>query len=183
MGTKCRECGKPTLKGYQLCLQCSSAQRGGGSQSRRGGRSSGALHGSKSVSRALHNEYLSEGYFDKEGLLRREIIVDDAQAVASVLKRANMTSAALRRFFAKLRAIQEKYKSTNNFEKVKEDLYSFYPLVAYSVSRKVAPIVFQEFMEKNLAQAEKDEKHFRAFIKHFQSVVAFFKDENQRGGR
>lgn len=185
MGERCRQCGRPTLDPrYDLCLQCNASRN---ARARPGGtsaRPSADRSPDSPCGRGLPPHYLSNGYFDEGRYLRKEIIVDDAQKVAAVLTAADMTSAALRRYFGKVRAMQAKYKLNKDFEAAKVDLYSLEPFVAYTVSRKVAPPVFQAFITCNLAVATKDEQHFEAFVKHFQSVVAFFKErDTQRRGR
>ena len=67
-------------------------------------------------------------------------------------------------------------------ERIKEKLYSFYPSAAYAVSRKntSVPPEFQKFIETNMKLAVKDPKHFKGFVEHFQSVVAYFKEKDNR---
>jgi len=40
------------------------------------------------------------------------------------------------------------------------------------------PHLFSLFIERNIQEAKKGGEHFRAFVEHFQSVVAYFKDKN-----
>ncbi|MGB9803127.1 type III-A CRISPR-associated protein Csm2 [Desulfofundulus sp.] len=127
----------------------------------------------------LDGDYLKGGYFDAKGYLRKELLTSDAEKVARVLSQKGMTSAALRRFYNKLKAIDAKLQS-EEFDAVKPDLYSLQANVIYNAGRlsdgnnKLVPEEFLEFMRTNIEKAEIDRKHFKAFIEHFQSVLAYF---------
>lgn len=188
---RCRTCGKTALNGYEYCIQCNpkpGSASGRAPEGRADGRfrqNRGARPGERdNISSRSHAElapdYLKNGYFNENGRLREEIFTLDAENVAAVLSANEMTSAAIRRFFNKLRGIDARFKSSRDFESTKEDLYGFYPQAAYAVGRKVAPEQFRKFIEKNIKLAVIDEKHYKGFVEHFQSVVAYFKEKDQR---
>jgi len=95
-----------------------------------------------------------------------------------------MTSTALRRFYTKLKGISSRYGS-EDFDSLKEKLHSFLPNVVYVVNREstTVPHEFQEFIEKNIAEAEKGWEYFKAFEDHFMSVMAFFKEKDSKNRR
>lgn len=124
-------------------------------------------------------QYLSEGYFDEKGNPRKELYLDWAEGIATILAREGMTKGALRRFYAQIKGIQPLMNDKQGFEKNKHRLYSIVPLANYGVNRNdsALPEEFKTFIEKNMMLAEKDEKHFKFFVEHFQSVIAYFKEK------
>lgn len=170
-GTKsCKGCGKP-LKDpkYTYCFTCNQKHGTG---------KDGSDAGS---SPRLPADYLKDGYFkciDGKNYIREEVFIRWAEDTSASLRRAKMTSAAIRRFFTKLRAIEYKYKMSHDFERAREGIYAFSRDARYAETRKVTPPLFTQFIEANTAEAKKDAEHFRAFIEHFQSVIAYFKENN-----
>lgn len=183
MGT-CRICGKQTLGEHQYCIQCSSAYIGDRSAEKRDrghhGGSPARQGQAESTSTGLGSNYLKDGYFNDSGYLREEIYTTEATRVAGVLSSKNMTSAALRRFFNKLRGIDSRFKSGSDFEEIKPGLYAFQRDVAYAVGRGVVPEEFRQFINTNIRLAIIDPKHFKGFVEHFQSVLAYFKESANR---
>lgn len=159
---KCEKCGKPLKdQKFKYCFQCNEmAKREGGA--------------------TLPAGYLVGGYFETKGekqYIREEVFISWAKEMASALRKQNLTSAAIRRFFSKLRAIEYKYKMDRDFNRAREAIYAFARDVAYTENRGVTPELFSKFIELNISEAKKDSENFKAFIEHFQSVVAYFKDK------
>jgi CRISPR type III-A-associated protein Csm2 len=127
--------------------------------------------------------YLNTGYFDESGNYRREIYIDWAKAIASKLKQDKMTSASIRRFYGRVRALSTMFRDEETFQRNKHELQKLIPLVYYSLQRDQAnvPESFKDFLEVNVRLAEQSLKDFKAFVDHFQSVVAFFPKEDQKG--
>jgi CRISPR-associated protein Csm2 len=126
----------------------------------------------------LPESYLRDGYFDQGGKhLREGIFKEDAKEVARVLAALKMTPTSLRAFYNKLKAIENRYKISNNdFDLIKPNLYAFERDVAYQVSRGVVSEEFRKFININSALAIKGPEFFRGFVEHFLSVLAYFKD-------
>ncbi|WP_286887568.1 type III-A CRISPR-associated protein Csm2 [Aneurinibacillus sp. UBA3580] len=122
------------------------------------------------------NTYLEEGYFDGNEKPRREIYIDWAKSVAKILDEQKMTAGALRKFFQQVRALENYFQDDSSFEANKHYLYPLRPKVNYDANREQTsvPREFVIFMEQNLNEAEKSRKHFKTFLEHFQSVVAYF---------
>jgi CRISPR-associated protein Csm2 len=165
-------CGAPITKpGATQCYSCFKKSQGFGSRTG-GGNNSGEAD--------LPDHYLQGGYFEEKNgknYMKEEIFISWARDVSSALKKAGLKSAAIRRFFSKLRATEHKYKTTNDFDLAREGIYAFVRDVSYSENRGVTPVLFSRFIEANVQLAKKDAEHFRAFIEHFQSVVAFFREK------
>ncbi|MBA4602060.1 type III-A CRISPR-associated protein Csm2 [Thermoactinomyces mirandus] len=127
--------------------------------------------------------YLSGGYYDEKGNMRREIIVEDAQRVAKELEKVGMTSTSLRRFYNKVMAIKTKMSIEKDFEVVRPMIDKLVPIVSYNVKRKVIPDSFESFIKANVAHARKSHTDFLGFFEHFQCVIAFSKNtDDHRGG-
>ena len=158
---------------FSQCYACSQKNRG-------------AQHVSSNTPQAtiaaLPSGYLSGGYFefkDGKNYIKEEVFISWAKEISIALKQQNppLTSAAIRRFFSKLRAVEYKYKTNHDFNLAREGIYAFVRDVSYTENRGVTPALFSRFIEANVEQAKKDAEHFRAFVEHFQSVVAYFKDK------
>ena len=129
--------------------------------------------------------YLAKGYFDDKGNVLPEVIQEWPSQLAQVFKRSGPKSTQLRRFYNKAKAIEQKLKSGQSFERLKEEIETLKPLAAAAVGKKNAPELFREFMDLNVHRAaESPEAFARGFIVHFQSVVAYTKYyEEKKGGR
>lgn len=128
-------------------------------------------------------DYLKEGYFDDQGFLRREIFADEAWQVSLALSnsdlRCPLSSSSLRRYYNQLKAIQQTYQTDKDFEHVKVKLYGFLNSVRYAVARNVVPDLFQVFVERNLEFALSNPNAFQAFIQHYESIVAYARNEDK----
>lgn len=160
---KCVVCGKQTREDWhEYCDEHFKASRSSP------GRTPSGKPG-------LPANYLTEGYFDKNGNLRPELIGEQAKHIALSLDQAGMKAASLRRFFGKVKFAQRKLESTNDFQTVLPEILELEPYVNNALTRGVVPSLFRLFIEKNLAQARTSEKAFnKGFAKHFEYVVAFF---------
>lgn len=128
----------------------------------------------------FRQQYLKDGYFDQNNNLRPELVVDDAIKVARILGgrygRRELSTAQLRRFFGKARLIEQKLNSQQSFDGLVAEIHEMQPLAANAVSKDVGPPeVFKDFIDRNVDYASRSEKDFKeGFIKHIQSVVAYF---------
>jgi len=159
---KCRVCGKvlkPDSR-FDTCYECGMKRK----QGHGGGR------------HALPDDYLAGGYFDSNGYLKESLFKDDAKLVAKTLASLRMTSTSFRAFYNKVKAIENVYKATGNFDAVRPKLFAFERDVAYQVSRGVVPREFRRFIVKNSELAQQGPKEFNGFVEHFLSVLAYFKD-------
>lgn len=167
----CKICGKPLKDDkFSYCWDCNEKQKAAG----------GNVATPSAGSAGLPKGYLEGGYFvtkNDKNYIREEVFIQWAKGVSSTLKNDGLTSAAIRRFFSKLRAIEYKFKTTNDFDLAREGIFAFSRDVSYTENRGVTKPLFSRFIEMNCQEAKKDAEHFRAFVEHFQSVVAYFKDK------
>ncbi|SCW56149.1 Protein of unknown function [Paenibacillus tianmuensis] len=127
--------------------------------------------------------YLEDGYYDKKGYLRREIIVEHAEEVADMLAEKELTSATLHRFYNMVLGIVQKFRTTGEYDRVRPQIDELEKFAAQAMKRKAskpAPVEFKQFIQKNVTLANKSEEGLLGFFQHFQSVVAFF--PNTEGG-
>jgi len=130
----------------------------------------------------LPEDYLKDGYFDSEGHLRPEVVGHVAHKVAETIRRERtaggepMKYSQLRGFWSLTQAIHNKLGLGRSFGAVKADIQGLCTKAAYAVSRKVAPPVFKDFMERNVALALGSPDAFQTgFVRHFEAVIAWFK--------
>lgn len=162
-------CGKIIKKqGEERCYDCYLKAKAG----------SGANVATQSVL-TLPKDYLNGGYFeqkDGKGYIKEEVFMSWAKDISTLLAQQGMTASTIRKFFTKLRAIESKFKSTKDFNLARQDMCAFIPAVTYATERGVAPHLFKTFIANNVEIARADEANFMAFIKHFESVIAYFKE-------
>jgi CRISPR type III-A-associated protein Csm2 len=177
MGT-CIKCGKPTQRdGHRYCEDCFREIR-----DQQKSQPTASHPSSRS---GLPKDYTKHGYFDSQGVLRPEMVVEYAESVAKALGKAGMTSNQLRRFFNKARLVEQRLDSGASWDSQKSELLTLKPLAANIVGRassrreREQMEVFRTFIEENVDWAVASEKSFRkGFLVHFQSVIAYFKYYN-----
>jgi len=131
----------------------------------------------------------SQGYFDENDNLKPELIQKWPQDIARMFKEGGLKSTQLRRFFNRLRVIEQKLKSGQDFNRLKEEIEVLKPLAAASVGRGNAPESFNRFVEHNVGLVVKSpnpDAFTRGFLVHFQSIIAYTKyleETEKRGGR
>ncbi|MBI2917262.1 MAG: type III-A CRISPR-associated protein Csm2 [Chloroflexi bacterium] len=104
-----------------------------------------------------------------------EEAISKAREIGQKQGQAELKASQLRRFYGKAKNIEQKLDSGQSFNGVRAEILTLQPIAANTVARGNAADVFKEFIDRNVALAAKDEKHFRqGFLVHFQSVVAFF---------
>ena len=141
----CKSCGKPVAQPHHnLCPECFR---------KAGGRASGP---------------------SDRGRLHREVVVDWAREIALALDSVRLTTAPLRKYFGKVRGIQAQLKATGDFEKARERIFELHSNAAYDKNRHVIAPLFEQFIVRNASLAERSPEDFNAFVRHFESVVAFF---------
>lgn len=125
-------------------------------------------------------------YFDSKGNIKGEIITSTAEEVAKILGNARFGSKTLaygqfRKFYAQAMVVKSGLEAGQDFLSLRPKLLSLIPLTANAVGAGNAPLVLKQFIEANVTVAQRDEKHFKAFITHFQSVIEYFKYHFPRG--
>lgn len=131
-----------------------------------------------------HN-YLQHGYVNPEGGYRREIYCEDAEFVVGKL-RNDTTIHALRRFYNRVKGIERSMERGRRFDQKKSLLYELQTHASYAAKRKVVNAYFPQFIARNVAQAVVNWEQFEGFVKHFESVVAYFPTDStssQEGGK
>jgi CRISPR-associated protein Csm2 len=142
-------------------------------------RSGGAGSYQQSDRQGLPSGYLVGGYFNDEGNIKDELLVDHAREVARLIGLRGqgyegIKNAQLRKFYGHVRAADTRMNYDAPFEAVRPSILELSAFVAEAAGKRKVPAVFQQFMDKNLENI-RDAKSFRqGFVKHFQAVVGFF---------
>lgn len=148
---------------------------GGGRPGGGGGGGGGRWQGGPPGDGSLPPGYLRDGYFDADGYLRPELIVEQAREIAQTLAARGLSAASLRRFFGMARRAESRLEAEHHFAAVRGDLLALKPFAANAQTREVVPPVFREFIDRNVEHAVSSERDFlRGFLPHFQYVVAYF---------
>jgi|GEM_PF-1628459 len=172
-GMKKCACGREiTRSGTDICGVCFSKQKN----------STVVTTSTSASTNGFSADYLSGGYLTERNgkyYIKEEVYTSWALEASTKLKQQfpKMTSTKLRAFFNKLRAVEFRYKEAGrDFFRAQEGLFKLKSDVKYPENRNITPALFTTFIEKNVDLAKKDEENFRAFVHHFESVIAYFKD-------
>jgi len=124
---------------------------------------------------SLPADYLKNGYFDSNGNIFSEVIVEWPRDIAKKLDTAGMGSAQIRNFFNEARRIEGQLVAGQDFDALRGHILQLDAYAASAQTRGNAPPLFKQFVEQNLKWATKDRKSFaNGFIPHFECVVAYF---------
>ncbi|MBE7558152.1 type III-A CRISPR-associated protein Csm2 [bacterium] len=130
---------------------------------------------------SLPNDLKLADYYDGEHL-KQEVFIETARRVAEEINRSGMNPTALRKFFNMVKAIETSYAMEHDFGRVKEGLFKLLPAVEYRRERGIVAKCFSDFIAHHVHadRALRDERSFRGFVQHFQSVVAYVKQKSER---
>jgi CRISPR type III-A-associated protein Csm2 len=130
------------------------------------------------------SSYLRQGYVNPAGGYRREIYCEEAQFVVQKLVRGTSIHA-LRRFYNRVKGLERSMDHGRLFDQRKSQLYELQSHAYYAAKRNLVNAFFPEFIDRNVAQAVVNWEQFEGFVKHFESVVAYFPTEagpSRQGG-
>jgi CxxC-x17-CxxC domain-containing protein len=174
----CSECDKPARlpfvprdPGRVFCSDCHRMrenERGGSSapESRSGPAPSGG---------GLPKDYLKLGYFDDAGNLRKEVIMEEARAVAEKLARTNLAAVKLQGFYNRARMLKDRFAGSKNFGAIEPEIRMLLIDAVDSTGRGVTPDLFRQFVERNVELAAIDAESFtEGFVEHLRCVRAWF---------
>lgn len=130
-----------------------------------------------------YNRELKDGYFrliEDRKSLKPEFIVEYPEALAKKL--ANNSSNKLSqiwKFYDHVLRIQDSIKKGDSLKFCEAELYELLPAVNYAVNRKTVTWDFKNFIKFNI-QCIDDDDDLKAFMKHFQSLIAYLPRQNQK---
>ena len=156
MKKKCIGCGK-LLKDdsrFETCFECGQKK--------------------KTVSEGLPPEYITKlhnGYFDSNNCLWEEFITTFADKIAKSFK--GLKTHQLRRFYGHIKAAENRLNMTGDWHSVKLDVKKLIPFVSEAKGKDKVPMSFFEFIEASIKRID-NQRDFKAFVEHFQAVVAYF---------
>jgi CRISPR type III-A-associated protein Csm2 len=135
----------------------------------------------------LPTGYLSHGYFNERDFVHGELVTSMAEEVAKRLGVGGITSTQLRRFYSKAKTVEQRLDANEPFEGVVPSILELKQHAANTVGRaqgrdaQAGLELLKQFIDRNVDLAVRSEKAFRkAFLLHFQGVVAYFKYHNPR---
>lgn len=138
----------------------------------------GGMRAAEQAGARLDTGYLREGYFEQAGgkrYLRPHLLDMEAIEVAQALGATGMKLSQLRRCLYRARGINRQLEYTRDFQSILPEIYALKRDVAYQVGRKIVPDQFQQFINRNIELAVADAESFqRGFLRHLESVVAYF---------
>lgn len=126
---------------------------------------------------------LKEGYFklvDRKQSLKPEFIVEYPERIAQKLTDRNKNKLSqIWKFYDHARQIQDNLQRRGvPLDVLRADLCELLPAVNYAKVRGTVTDEFKGFIDLNV-QRIRDIKDLGAFIKHFQSVIAYLPRQNQ----
>lgn len=131
------------------------------------------------AARSYNWNKLKNGYYDENGNLRNELIVDEADKLGEILAvKDRLSKSQLRNFFNEVKALDAKIERDNFDENLPYILMlKAKASYAYKGGRNSnIPKSFKEFIETNidLIEEKRDIETFRGFVNFFETVVAYF---------
>jgi len=129
---------------------------------------------------------LKGDYLDAKGNVKCEFITSLAEQAAQMLgsapvKGRPMAYGQLRKFYDQAVAVKSGLEARQDFSTLLPKLCALVPAAFNAVGAGNAPQVLKQFIEANVGIAQRDEKHFKAFMTHFQSVIAYYKYHFPKG--
>jgi CRISPR-associated protein Csm2 len=130
----------------------------------------------------LPKDYLVDGYYEvKNGkqVLKCEYILEFAKQISKNFIDGNKNkSSQLRKFYDYCMRLQQTLATGNDFAAIQADFSRLVPFVEYAKTRGRVTPLFVDFIKQNVA-AVKNKEDYRAFVKHFEAIVAYLpKDKN-----
>lgn len=140
-----------------------------------------------------YKEALKDGYFkeitdkndtdksNKKKYLKAEYIVDYPQEIAIMLEDYNKNKLSqLWKFYDHAKRVQDMlHQNSEPLEALWAELCVLKPTVAYAEERAAVTQQFVKFINLNI-NCIKNKEDLNAFVKHFQSLIAYLPRRNQR---
>ncbi len=125
---------------------------------------------------SLPQGYLKDGYFDKNGNVLPEVIIEWPKGLANAFHTSHpqLKTAQLRKFFQEVRRQEGRLTSGITFTSLKAEILKLDSHAQNALKKNNAPLLFRNFIEQNVKLAAKDEKSFKAFVTHFECVVGYY---------
>ena len=128
----------------------------------------------------VYEKALKEGYFkwvDGRKCLKEEFIVKYPKRIANELAYDKKDKQP---FKDKNKLIQDSLRLRGeSLDVLKATLYELMPAAAYALKRSTITNDFRKFINLNVSNI-KDKEDLDAFIKHFQSLIAYLPKEKQK---
>lgn len=127
--------------------------------------------------------FIKEGFTDKKGYLRENLITEEAQSIAKHFVREKLSNSQLRAFFNEFKAINNRLNDkTENFDRVYPMILMIKSKIEYRASKKGEETKmkgFKKFIVEAINYIQKENKEgkgyeaFVNFIMFFETVVGY----------
>ncbi|MDH7604076.1 MAG: hypothetical protein QHH13_04170 [Melioribacter sp.] len=130
----------------------------------------------------IYLESLENGYFDEEGKIKKEFVIDFPIILASIFSKERGKDlnkpTQIMKWFSYCKNVEGIYKLKKDFGEVKVSLWK---LISYSndaLGRKKISEKFQLFLYKNINLATLNPNNFlKGFMQHFEAFIGFFRNK------
>ncbi len=124
----------------------------------------------------IPENYLKDGYFDKDNCLFEELVTTTANQIAMSFSTSypKLKNHQLRRFYQHARAAENRLSMTHDWPSVNIDIKKLKPFVAEAKGKGKVPEVFYDFICRNIDNIIDEKSFMQGFLAHFQAVVAYF---------
>ncbi len=170
MSKTCEKCGKKFEAKQTFHKLCPNCYRGGTPQNKAG---------VGPAPKTVPAECTFATFYGENGNLKREIFIESAEKMTSILEDASMTMSQTRNLFHMLKSasIVLKADPKADFGATRQTFYEFVRQVDYQHKRGHIPDVFVEFVRDHVDVATKDAKEFEGFVEYLESILARFKQK------
>jgi CRISPR-associated protein Csm2 len=129
------------------------------------------------ISPTLSAGYLNGGYFDNEGQIKQELLLELASDIAHKFgkdSKVEMTTSQLRKFYGHVKIAEKAYLLSGSNKKLIVDIKTLDSFVAEAKGKGKVPPIFYDFVKENVANVTTVEDILKGLIPHFQAVVAYY---------
>lgn len=118
-------------------------------------------------------------FYTEDGYPKRELYIDSAEKMTSILEKNGMTMSQLRSLFHMLKSASNLLKSSPEarFGDARKTFHEFVRQVDHQNKRGHVPAVFVKFVRDHLEVATKNAKEFDGFVEYLTSILARIKQK------
>lgn len=119
--------------------------------------------------------YLSGGYFNSDGYLKKELLLSHAEQIAQTMM-GKIEYSQLRKFYAHVRTADTRLSYGRlPYAAVEPSILQLKGFAAEALKKGKVPPVFKQFIDENILRIDDIDAFRKGFVPHFQAVVAFFR--------
>lgn len=121
--------------------------------------------------------------FLEEGSIRPELLDKEASGVAKELKKAEITTHQVRRFFDEVKSYKARLDRGEDYNKIKPLIVMLKSKAKYASTKNGKMKIFYDFIEQSInkiitGSVETEKKNFDAFCLFFEAIYGFAELKN-----